>query len=977
MRARDSRNGQLNSPRLAGYAAIVGLIFPTLSALAQPAPNRYALVMSDPPVVERYGSQERLGAAEAVAYRGQVEARQRTVIDALTARQIRVTGSVSILLNAVFVTAEADRVGEMAALPGIAGVVPMRRGKMDLNTAVNLVNAPAAWALSSIGGQANAGKGIKVGILDTGIDQTHAAFQDSSLTYPTGFPICTIGTFTLSGTPRNCSNASLYTNSKVIVARSYVPQLAWDGVTNTSNPAAQSQPDDYTPRDHVGHGTAVASVIGGVFNSGGTVSFSGMAPKAYLGNYKIYGSPGVNDYFAEDVVIQALNDAVSDGMQIVNFSSGTVALAAPLDTGPACGLNSGVPCDPLAAAFQNAANAGVVVVVSAGNSGLYNSINTPATAPAVVSVGATVNSHSFGPQAIVPGTGQRIAAVASDSYVATTGAITAPLVDASFVGDGYACSAFGSNTPLSGAVALVLRNLTTDTNSCSFSAKASNVQNAGAIGMILYNSSDNRAWNASQPSHGNYVESVYTFTGPVVGISNADGINLKAYADAAVLTTYRADTTANAQLEGNPWPLVTIDAYGEEQNALASANTLAYYSSLGPAFSSFPCPGCSIIKPDVVAPGGGDVNLSPDSSDTDSSGNQAFYGFPGMYMAAQKLDATGEMYSSTGYIAADGTSFASPMVAGAAALVKQAHPSYTAAQIKSALVNTADFSAPALDDFGDTSNVLWTGSGLLDAGGAAQASVAATPPMVSFGLLQTGGALPPAQTVTLTNMGPNSVSLSVSAVAQISASSASVSVSPASLSLGAAGASNPSGTFTVSLTGRHAEFIQPLHRIHQGDWRRRYVEHTLRIHGGRELGGNIRHRDADLRNLLRSIPRRRLWRDPRTVDGPERRSGGQLAGSVLREQFERELPLVQRRDAQERHLHGERIQRRGDGARRSSLLAGFGDFRNVQFQQLRHSVGGCSRRVHRRREFLRHDPIRRDAGSRYAVLHPSGAHYFL
>lgn len=204
-----------NRSLVARCAALCCLVLLALPAFGQYARNRYALFLTDPPVVQRVGSQERLGAPDAVTYRRQVESRQRSVMDALTARQIRVTGSVSVLLNAVFVTAEPGRVAEMAALPGVAGVVPMRRGKMDLNTAINLVNAPAAWALSAIGGQANAGKGVKVGIIDTGIDNTHAAFQDSTLSYPTGFPICTIGSLTPGGAPQNCSNPSLYTNTKV------------------------------------------------------------------------------------------------------------------------------------------------------------------------------------------------------------------------------------------------------------------------------------------------------------------------------------------------------------------------------------------------------------------------------------------------------------------------------------------------------------------------------------------------------------------------------------------------------------------------------------------------------------------------------------------------------------------------------------------------------------------------------------------
>ena len=141
------------------------------------------------------------------------------------------------------------------------------------------------------------------------------------------------------------------------------------------------------------------------------------------------------------------------------------------------------------------------------------------------------------------------------------------------------------------------------------------------------------------------------------------------------------------------------------------ANQLASYSSFGPNA------GDGAVKPEIVATGGLDVYLTPDPND-------AGYLFPysGLYMAAQKYDPLGLLYSDNGYAAADGTSFASPIVAGAAALVKQAHPKYTVAQIKSALVNTAAQDTTT-DTFGDPVNVEWLGAGRLDAGLAATANV--------------------------------------------------------------------------------------------------------------------------------------------------------------------------------------------------------------------------------------------------------------
>src|SRR5262249_30134804 len=181
---------------------------------------------------------------------------QAAVIRALESRKVKVTGSVSTLVNAVFVTATPDQLADILSTPGVAAVRPMRRYKANLNKAVSLMNGPAAWNV--LGGVNNAGKGIKIGILDSGIDNTHPAFQDSTLTPPAGYPKCT------DGHPEDCA----YTNNKIIVARSYVRDLAMSYVTDPTNPAAQSNPDDYTPRDRFGHGTAVAAAAAGNTNTG-------------------------------------------------------------------------------------------------------------------------------------------------------------------------------------------------------------------------------------------------------------------------------------------------------------------------------------------------------------------------------------------------------------------------------------------------------------------------------------------------------------------------------------------------------------------------------------------------------------------------------------------------------------------------------------------------------------------------------------
>src|ERR1039457_5757544 len=376
-----------------------------LPGFGQYARNRYALILQDEPVASRFTTREQLHSAAADGYRRQLAQRQSAVHQELPRRGVPIISSVSEVLNAVFVSAPAERAAELAAIPGVLGVRPMRQMHLELNKATQLMNAPAAWNL--VGGQSKAGAGIKIGILDTGIDQNHPAFQDSSLAFPSGFPKC-------SGSPDACS----YTNTKVIVARSYVSQIVIGNEADPKTPAADSIPDDYSPRDRVGHGTAVASAAAGNTNTG-SVTFSGMAPKAWLGNYKIWGSPSVNDAPPEDVWIAALNDAVTDGMDVINMSSGGTAITGPLDTGAACGAPP--------PAFESAAKT-VVTAVAAGNAGedgynypSFNTISSPASAPSVIAVGATTNSHVLAPSVQVLGSGVpanlvNIAALPSDSY---------------------------------------------------------------------------------------------------------------------------------------------------------------------------------------------------------------------------------------------------------------------------------------------------------------------------------------------------------------------------------------------------------------------------------------------------------------------------------------------------------------------------------------------------------------------------------
>ena len=110
-----------------------GFWFTASAGFAQFASNRYTLILEDPPVASQFTSKTAMRSARAGDYRQQIEARQQALRAELAARKIQVTGSVSTLLNAVFVVAPADRLAELKNLPGVKAVVPQRRYRLRLN----------------------------------------------------------------------------------------------------------------------------------------------------------------------------------------------------------------------------------------------------------------------------------------------------------------------------------------------------------------------------------------------------------------------------------------------------------------------------------------------------------------------------------------------------------------------------------------------------------------------------------------------------------------------------------------------------------------------------------------------------------------------------------------------------------------------------------------------------------------------------
>jgi uncharacterized protein (TIGR03437 family) len=684
--------------------------------------GEYALVLDDAPVAERIRSRTAMRSEAAQAHLTKIRTAQRFVVGELTRRKIAVTATGQLLVNAVFVRATPEAAADLKSIPGVKRVQYLPPVKPALTTAVNLINVSAAWAAA--GGVGNAGAGIKIGIIDSGIDQNHPGFQDSTLKLPAGFPVGDAG----------------YTNSKVIVARSYVPMIV-DHFPDFSRVFDYKAPDDDSPRDRMGHGTAIAMIAAGVPHHSPLGTIAGVAPKAFLGNYKVFGSPGVNDFTLFAAIQAALTDAVQDGMDMVTLSlnEGDPADFGPLDS-TAC---NDVACDVRAQAVENATSMGVLVVAAAGNGGTaglrypsLNSMDTPGTAPSAVTVGATQNSHKLYQSVKVNGSGvpsnlQRINALFGD--VKVNSPLTAPLRDVAAAGnDGLGCAAMPAGS-LSGAIALVQRG------TCLFSDKINNAQAAGAVGLIIYQVDGSDDVYSSL-----YVQN----TGiPAVLIGNTDGKALKSYIAANASATATLDPTITAVDNGN-------------------VNTIAPFSSRGPSLGNFAVARDFALKPELVAPG----------SD--------------IYTATQKYDPVGDAYNATGYTTVTGTSYAVGFVAGAAAVAKQTNGKLnTPGRLKSAVVNTA-----TSDVLGGV-HVTDVGAGTLNAGDAAAVAATLEPAAISFGPVP--AALPITRNLTITNVSGSAINLNLAVRPITGNSKATVSVSSSSVAL----ASGASTQVSVSLGG--------------------------------------------------------------------------------------------------------------------------------------------------------------------------------
>jgi subtilisin family serine protease len=380
-------------------------------------------------------------------------------------------------MNGMKVEIARGEIGGLSSLPGVVQVVPVIQHKLSNAVSVPFIGAPAVW-------QAHPGfKGehVKIAILDTGVDYTHANFGGP------GTPAAFLAAAATSTAP---ADPTMFGPNAPKVKGG--TDLVGDAYDASAKPPANVPVPDPNPLDCAGHGSHVSGTATGfgVTNdgktyhgpydeaayAGGFAIGPGVAPLADLYMVRVFGCSGTTD-----VVAEGLDWAVHNNMDVISMSLGS-------DFGP------GTSSDSIAA--DNAAKAGIIVVASAGNGGPAPYITgSPASATRAISVAAT-NARAF----LVDGVHISLASGGGANGVEADGTLPLPKgsIPAVILKNGNAlslgCSA--SDYPAGGAAGAVV---IVSRGSCTFVQKATNATNAGAVAIGVVNNAATGFFNPAIP----------------------------------------------------------------------------------------------------------------------------------------------------------------------------------------------------------------------------------------------------------------------------------------------------------------------------------------------------------------------------------------------------------------------------------------------------------------------------------------------
>ena len=332
-----------------------------------------AVLAGDSVAQTQEASGRRLTRQEKNAVKAQRRVEQSAVQGSLAAAGGRVVNTFQSAINGIKLSIPQNRIEELRAIPGVVDVKRVGVYHPENVVSVPRMQAPFAWA----GALGVRGEGVKVAIIDTGIDYTHANFGGPGT--PAAYQVAF-----MHGTEPAAADLFGPTAPKVKGGTDLVGD-AYDA--SSDDPAINTPVPDPNPLDCNGHGSHVAGSAAGFGvtaqgmtfngpydqNTHSNFAFSigpGVAPRADLYAVRVFGCEG-----STDVVTEALDWAVDNDMDVVNMSLGA-------------DFGSGDSADALAA--DAAVRAGVVVVISAGNAGdIRYILGSPGTSTKSITVAAS------------------------------------------------------------------------------------------------------------------------------------------------------------------------------------------------------------------------------------------------------------------------------------------------------------------------------------------------------------------------------------------------------------------------------------------------------------------------------------------------------------------------------------------------------------------------------------------------------------
>jgi minor extracellular serine protease Vpr len=583
-----------------------------------------------------------LSKAEKAALREQLKSQQGPVIDRIKGLGGKVYEQYQDAYNGAAVQIPLKDIGALGNVSGVEAIHPDRVVSIDNTAGVQYIGGDQAWQSTG-----KSGNGVKVAVIDTGIDYFHANFGGSGN----------------ANDFKNDDHTSIangsFPTAKVAGGYDFVGD-AYDA--SSSDPAVNTPHPDPDPADCNGHGSHTAGTAAGdgVLDNGHTytgpynnTTYSGhtfrigpgVAPKATIYAYRAFGCAGSA---SDSVIVAALNRALTDNVDVVNMS-----LGSDFGRGDA----------PDSAASNTLAENGIVVVASSGNAGPSGYITgSPASASRVLSVAALdASSPTFPGATIALNTGKSILAQLSNGPFQNDPGASLPTgpLDVVVIRNTDGSISLGCNQAdyagAAGKLAVVVRG------TCARVHKAYMGQAAGAAAVAMIDTSTNfppfEGDVTSDPDTGQQLH----LTIPFFGIRGLVGSSPPSDGD-----TLAAATKANSFTPTD----VPNNAY----------QRVAGFSSAGPRNPD------SALKPEITAPG---VSVKSTASGTGNQGTRM-----------------------------SGTSMASPMTAGVAALVTEAHPAWETEAIKAALINTAEAGTGKIAAATATQpgyNVRTAGSGVVQA----------------------------------------------------------------------------------------------------------------------------------------------------------------------------------------------------------------------------------------------------------------------